>query len=99
VESPISTAVIVVFVLALVPYILAWKFILQLVREVNSRSAGNKVSIWWWHRRGWKMHRQFFPTSPVRGRIVTCIALAVGIGLLAFSIATRNLILHPPTMH
>jgi hypothetical protein len=62
-ESPISTAVSIVFIAASVPYILAWKFIFQLIQDVNLRSTENNVSVWEWHK-GWKVHRQFFPNEP-----------------------------------
>jgi hypothetical protein len=88
---PITAAVI--FSLALVPYILAWKYIRQLVRDVNGRATANRMSIWWWHK-GWRMHSQLFPMSSVRLRIVTCFALAAGLGLVAFCIAARNLFIH-----
>jgi hypothetical protein len=83
----------IIFGVASVFYILAWKYIRQLVRDVNSKVTGNRISIWRWQK-GWRMHRQFFPMSAVRRRIVTFIALTVGLGLVAFCINTRNMLIH-----
>jgi hypothetical protein len=88
-----STTAAIFFSLALVPYIFAWKYIRQLVRDVNVRATTNRVSIWWWQK-GWRMHSQFFPASSVRLRIVACIALTVGLGLVALLIEARNLNIH-----
>lgn len=82
-----------IFALAFVPYVLAWKYILQLIRDVNSRSIGEKVSVWRWQK-GWKIHRQYFPLSSVRRRIASCIAFTLVLGLTAFCIAVRNAMLH-----
>jgi len=79
----------VIFGVAFVFYILAWKYIRQLLREVNARMTENRVSIWGWHK-GWRMHRQFFPESSVRLRIAAYIALTVGFGLFAFCIEARS---------
>jgi hypothetical protein len=89
---PISAAII--FSVALVPYMFAWKYILQLIREVNLGTSGKKVSVWIWNK-GWKAHSQLYPESLVRRRIVFCIALAVGLGLAAFCIGVRDRLLHP----
>jgi hypothetical protein len=88
-----STTAAIIFSVALVPYVLAWKYIRQLVRDVNARATGNRVSIWWWHE-GWRLHSQFFPTSSVRLCIVACIALTAGLGLVAFCIEAQNLLFH-----
>jgi hypothetical protein len=86
------TSAAVVFTFALVPYVLAWKYILQLIRDVNSRTTGKKVSIWSWHK-GWGIHRVFFPTSSVRRYIVYCMGLTIGLGLAAFCIGARSMLL------
>jgi hypothetical protein len=86
-------SVVIIFWVALVPYIFAWKYILQLIREVNLRTSGKKMSVWNWNK-GWSTHSQLFPTSLVRRRIVSCIALAVGLGLVAFCIGARDMLLH-----
>ena len=70
----------IIFALAFVFHALTVKYIFQLVREVNERTTGQRVSIWRWNR-GWGTHRQFYATSPVRHRIVTSIALTVVFGL------------------
>ena len=80
-----STTSAIIFSAACVFYLLAWRYIRQLLRDVNARATGKKVSIWRWHR-GWKIHKQFFPESSVRLRVFTCIALTVGLGLVAFCI-------------
>lgn len=89
---PISA--VIIFSVALVPYLYTWKYILQLIREVNLRTNGKKVSVWNWNK-GWKTHRQLFPESLVRRNIISCIALAVGLGLVAFCIGVRDSLLHP----
>jgi hypothetical protein len=88
-----STTSAIIFSVAFVFYLLAWHNIRQLVRELNERANGGRVSIWWWHK-GWSKHRQLFTKSPVRLRIVTYIALTVGLGLVAFWIEVRNMIIH-----
>jgi hypothetical protein len=85
-----STTAAVIFCLALVFYVLTWKYIRQFVRDVNAKATENRVSIWGWHK-GWRIHSQFFPTSSVRSRLVACIALTVGLGLVAFCIEARNM--------
>ena len=88
-----STTSAIIFSVALVFYLFSWNYIRQLVREVNATMTGNKVSIWRWHK-GWRKHSELFPASSVRLRIVACIALTVGLGLVAFCIAARNLFIH-----
>jgi hypothetical protein len=88
-----STISTVIFCVALIFYALTWKYIRQLVREVNAKVTEDRVSMWRWHN-GWQMHSQLFPTSPVRPRLVACIALTVGLGLVAFSIEARNMFVH-----
>lgn len=82
--------------IALVFYLLAWKYILQLVREVNRDSTVQRVSIWSWHK-GWKVHRRLFPTSSVRMRLLASIAVTVGLALIAFCVEARKMVarLHP----
>ena len=88
-----STTSVIIVSAELVPYILAWKYIRHLVRDVNARGAANKVSIWRWHE-GWRMHSQFFPASSVRLCIVTCIVLSAALGLVAVWIEVRNFLIH-----
>jgi hypothetical protein len=88
-----STISAVIFSVALVFYALTWKYIRQLVRDVNANATESSVSIWRWHK-GWRMHSQFFPRSSVRVRLVVCIALTVGLGLVAFCIEARNMFVH-----
>jgi hypothetical protein len=88
-----STTPAIIFGVALVFYILTWKFIPQMVREVNTNAIGNKVSIWRWQK-GWRRHKQSFPSSPVRLRLATCIALTVGLGLAAFCIEVQKKFIH-----
>ena len=92
-ETMMSTISIIMFGVALVFYALTWKYIRQLVRDVNAKAMENRVSIWRWHQ-GWRIHSQFFPTSSVRPRLVACIALTVGLGLVAFCIEARNIFVH-----
>ena len=88
-----STISIVMFGVALVFYALTWKYIRQLVRDVNAKAMENRVSIWRWPQ-GWRIHSHFFPTSSVRPRLVAFIALTVGLGLVAFCIEARNIFVH-----
>jgi hypothetical protein len=88
-----STTAAIIFCVALVFYILTWKCILQMVREVNANAIGNKVSVWRWHK-GWRIHKQSFPTSSVRLRLAACIALTAGLGLVAFCIELQNKLIH-----
>jgi hypothetical protein len=84
-----STTPAIIFSIALVFYVLTWKYILQMVREVNTNAIGNKVSIWRWQK-GWRIHKQAFPASPVRQRLAACITLTAGLGLVAFCIEVQN---------
>jgi hypothetical protein len=77
--------------IALVFYLLTWKYILQLVHEVNHDSPMHMVSMWWWHK-GWKIHKTLFPASPVRTRLLACIVITVGFGLAFFCVESRNLL-------
>jgi hypothetical protein len=85
-----STALLVLASIALVFYLLTWKYIFQLVHEINHRSPDHRVSMWWWHK-GWKTHKAHFPDSPVRMRLVACIAATAGLGLVIFCVEARNL--------
>ena len=86
-----STPSLILFAIALVFYLLTWKYIRQLVREVNRDPTVQRVSIWSWHK-GWKVHRRIFPTSSVRTRLLTTIAVTVGLALIAFCIEARNMV-------
>jgi len=83
---------IILFCIAAIFYVLAWVYIRQLVRDVNGESAGQQISVWRWQK-GWSRHRTLFPNSPVRQRIVGCVALTVTLGLLAFAIESRFMLL------
>jgi hypothetical protein len=85
-----STTSAIIFGVAFVFYLCSWTYIRQLVREVKATQTGNSVSIWRWHK-GWKRHRELFPTGSVRLRIIACIALTVGLGLVAFGIEARSI--------
>ena len=43
------------------------------------------VSIRWWMK-GWGIHKQLFPASVVRKRVVGCIALTLALGLTKFAV-------------
>ena len=81
---------LIIFAVPAVFYVLAWVYIRQLVRDVNSAATDSRVSLWKWHR-GWKRHRTLFPASVVRKRISGCIGLTVALGLIAFGIEARHL--------
>ncbi len=86
-----STPSLILFGIAFLFYLLTWKYICQIVREVNADSTSPGVSMWKWHR-GWRIHRQLFPASLVRLRLVGCVIATVGLGLLAFCIEASNLV-------
>jgi hypothetical protein len=88
-----ATTPAIIFSVAFVFYILTWKYILQMVREVNANAIGNKVSIWRWQK-GWRRHKQSFPASSVRQRLAGCIALTAVLGLVAFGIEVQDKFLH-----
>jgi hypothetical protein len=88
-----STKLAIIFVVALVFYILTWEFICQMVREVNTNAMGNNVSIWRWQKGG-RTHKQSFPSNPVRLHLAVCIALTVGLCLVAFCIEVQSKFLH-----
>ena len=87
-----STVSLIFFGVAFISYLVTWRYILQLVREVNRNSAVHRVSMWWWHK-AWKVHKTLFPASSVRVRLLTCMVVTVGLGLIAFCIEARNLVL------
>jgi hypothetical protein len=87
-----TTPSAVIFSIAAVFYLLTWVYIRQLVRDVNMDASAPHVPLWRWHK-GWRRHRAQFPGSPVRKRIVECIALAVVLGLIAFAIEARQMFL------
>ena len=84
-----ATTSAILFSVTFAFYILAWKFIFQMVREVNASAIGSKVSMWRWEK-GWRIHKRSFPTSSVRQRLAVCIALTVALGLMAFGIEVHN---------
>ncbi len=85
-----TTPSAVIFSISAVFYVLTWVYIRQLVRDVNLDATAPRVSLWRWNK-GWGRHRTQFPGSPVRKRIVECIALAVALGLIAFVIEVRRM--------
>jgi hypothetical protein len=58
--------------------------------ELNHGSPEHRVSMRWWHK-GWEVHKTLFPCSPVRTRLLACIAVSVGLGLVVFCVEARNL--------
>ena len=87
-----TTPSLVIFGIAAIFYILTWVYVRQLIREVNADPTAPHVSMWRWHK-GWNRHRTRFPSSPVRRRILACIALTVIFGLVAFGIEVRQMLL------
>ena len=83
----------IIFTIALIPYVLTWVYIRQLVREVNTNAAAPHVSMLWWLR-GWRLHRNLFPVSRVRKRIIRCAALTLALALTAFTIQARYMVQH-----
>ena len=87
-----TTPSVVFFCSAALFYVFTWVYIRQLVREGNSEPTGQRVSLWRWHK-GWSRHRALFPDSRVRQRLAGCIALTVTLGLIAFAIEVRLMLL------
>jgi hypothetical protein len=87
-----TTTSIILFCLAAIFYVVALVYIRQLVRDVNSEPIGQHISLWRWHK-GWSRHRALFPNSPVRQRLVGCMALTVTFALIAFAIEARQMLL------
>jgi len=87
-----TTPSVIIFCIAAIFYVLAWVYIRQLLRDVNSDPTGQHISLWRWHK-GWSRHRSLFPNSPVRQRLVGCIALTATLGLIAFAIEARLMLL------
>jgi hypothetical protein len=87
-----TTPSVVFFCIAALFYGFTWVYIRQLVREVNSEPSGRRISVWRW-RKGWSRHRALFPDSRVRQRLVGCIVLTVALGLIAFAIEVRLILL------
>jgi hypothetical protein len=90
-----TTLAEIIFTTAFIPYLLAWLYIRQLVREVNGDGAIiPRVSIWSWWPRGWRLHKTLFPVSRVRTLIIVCVALTVALGLIAFGIEVQHAVQH-----
>ena len=87
-----TTPSVIFFSIAAIFYVLAWVYIRQLVRDVNSEPTGQHISVWRWHN-GWSRHRALFPNSPVRQRLVGCMALTVTLARIAFAIEARLMLL------
>ena len=83
-----TTPALVIFSIAAIVYVLTWVYIRQFIRDVNTDLTTPHVSVWNWTK-GWHRHRIQFPDSPVRKRILTCIAATVTLGLVAFVIQAR----------
>jgi hypothetical protein len=83
---------VIFFCVAAIFYVVAWIYIRQLVRDVNSEPTGQYISLWRWHK-GWSRHRALFPKSAVRQRLVDCMALTVTFALIAFAIEARQMLL------
>jgi hypothetical protein len=68
----------VLFAVAAVFYVRTWKYIHQLIEEVNQKNPERRYSTlgWWSHRfEPWRLHSQFYPSSSVRKQIGWNIAL------------------------
>lgn len=80
-----STALLVLFSIAIASYLFTVACVVQLVGQVNQGSPQHKVSIWTWPR-GWKIHKTLFPASSLRTRLLVGMSVTVGLGLLVFII-------------
>jgi hypothetical protein len=89
-----TTPSVIFFCIAAIFYVVAWVYIRQLVRDVNSKPTEQRISLWRWHK-GWSRHRALFPNSVVRQRLVGCMALTVTFALIAFAIEARQMLLRP----
>lgn len=78
------TATLVTFSIGAVFYCIAWIYIRRLIHDVNSDPAAPHTSMWRWWPKGWRIHQDRFPNSPVRTRVFISIALSVAFGLSAF---------------
>jgi hypothetical protein len=87
-----TTPSIVLFCIAALFYVFTWVYIRQFVRDVNSEPTGQRISLWRW-RKGWSRHRDLFPDSRVRQRLVGCVALTATFALIAFVIEARHMFL------
>jgi len=81
----------IIFGVACIFYLLSWKYIRQLLTEVNREQAVCRVSIWKWHK-GWNAHRDLFPASAVRMRLAACMAATIALALIAFCIEARHML-------
>jgi hypothetical protein len=88
-----STTSAAIFSVALIFYILKWKYIAQMLRQVNAIAIGKKVSFWRWQK-GWSIHKLSFPASPVRLRIAACIVMTTCLILVALCIEVYNKSIH-----
>jgi ferredoxin--NADP+ reductase len=59
---------------------------------IDKGLVGQHISLGRWHK-GWSRHRDLVPNSPVRQRLVSCMALTVTLALIAFAIEARQILL------
>lgn len=72
--------VYVLFVIAVVFYFRAWKYIRILVADVNRESLEQQFTTLRWskqHFAAWRIHSRRYPQSPVRKQIVFSMVLAM----------------------
>ena len=87
------------FAVAAIFYVRTWKYIHQLVKEVNQQHPERQYSTlgWWRHRyEPWRLHSQFYPSSSVRKQIGWNIVLTVRFMLGVMLVQVRSfLATHP----
>lgn len=83
----------VLFAVAVVFYVRTWKYIHQLVKEVNQRQPELRFTTlgWWRHRyEPWRLHSRLFPSSSVRKQIAWNIAFTVAFMLGVVLVQVRS---------
>jgi hypothetical protein len=89
----------VLFAIAAVFYVLAWKNIHTLVHEVNrGQPERHFTTVGWWRHRyeAWHLHAQLYPSSVVRKRIAWSLLLTVAFMLGVMLVMVRQFIASHP---
>jgi hypothetical protein len=73
-------------------YFRTWKYIHQLVKEVNQQQPERRFTTlsWWRPREAWRVHSQLYPSSGVRKQIAWNIALSVVFALGVMFVQWRS---------
>lgn len=73
-----------VFLVALIFYVMTWREIWQLVDETRKLESCTNFNRFWWTP-AWRVHRTAYPESRLRRRIVVRFLLTFGVMMIAMA--------------